>query len=246
MTEPERAETPPPTDTPAPPRRWRKFMTLGVAGFTLSITLAAINVFYALRGSVMVIRPAQQVLLYRDGEGDSAILVAVTRLAMVNTADSANGDVLMEAVLRPEPGAPGFAATGTVTTAFTPDAKAAAEKCELGARCVPLSGLLVMEKGDQLLDIPGGSVRDLYLSFPLANWNCNGAAPACARYGNFGQAAGALAGRPLAFTVSLKFYGDGSRELDCAAKPVDATYLARNGWTALNCDVTKVRGGPVL
>ena len=68
-----------------------------------------------------------------------------------------------------------------------------------GSRCIALPGLLAIEQGDQILDIPGGSVRSPYLSFPLTSWNCEG--KDCAAFPNFDGSAQRLAKGPIAILL---------------------------------------------
>lgn len=230
----------------APPRKpWYRKLTLSIAGFTLSVTLALINLFYAVRGSDIAVQPPAQLILYRDGDGAKGVLTLAVRLAMVN-ADASHGDVLMKAALSPAPGAPRFDFLSTVKPVFT-SAPDAASRCDIAARCVAHPGLLMIEQEDQILDIPGGAVRGSYLTFPIVGWNCTAkAATACARYANFDAAADGLAGRPLDVTIRLDFFSDGHRDLRCVTKPLDAAYLAQKGWSTLRCREASVKGGPLL
>ena len=97
---------------------WHTRITIGAAGFFLAVMLAAINAIAALRGSTIVVQPPEQVLLYRDGEGENAVLTMAVRLAMINAADSQQGDVLMEAAMTPITGGPSFKFTGIVKPVF--------------------------------------------------------------------------------------------------------------------------------
>ena len=225
---------------------WYRQVTLGAAGFFLAVTLAVINAFYAMRGSVLVVQPPEQIILYRDGEGDKAVLTLAMRVAMINAADSQHGDVLMDANIMPMTGGPVFRYTGTMKPVFTNAADPG--KCDIGARCVVLPGFLGIEQTDEIVDIPGGTVRGVYLYYPLAEWNCKAAnkAPskACAKYADFETTLATLAGKPLSGTVSVSLFQDGNRKVTCGARAIDVAYLRRTGWMAMSCDEARVTGAP--
>lgn len=224
----------------APRRRLPKWLTLGTAGFTLSVTLALINAYYAARGSEIILQPAEQVILYRDGEGERAVLTLAMRLAMINAADSAHGDVLMKASVRAGGRRASFGYSSEIKPVFS-STEAKPEDCPFGSRCVALPGLVAIEQGDQILDIPGGAVRSHYLAFPLIDWNCEGRD--CASFTDFTSAARTLAGRPLDATVEVSFFSDGNRRMRCLAKPIDLAYLTKNGWMSMRCGMATVKGG---
>ena len=225
---------------------WYRQVTLGAAGFFLAVTLAVINAFYAMRGSVVVVQPPEQIILYRDGEGEKAVLTFAMRVAMINAADSQHGDVLMDASIAPVTGGPAFRYSGTMKPVFTNDADPG--KCELGARCVVLPGFLGIEQTDEIVDIPGGTVRGTYLYYPLAEWNCKianaAASKGCANYANFETTLATLSGKSLAVTVSINLFQDGTRNLTCGARAIDVAYLRKTGWMAMSCDKARVTGTP--
>ena len=224
---------------------WYRQVTLGAAGFFLAVTLAVINAFYAMRGSVVVVQPPEQITLYRDGEGDRAVLTLAMRVAMINAADSQHGDVLMDASITPIKSGPAFRYTGTMKPVFTDSADPG--KCEIGARCVVLPGFLAIEQTDEIVDIPGGTVRGTYLYYPLAEWNCKASAAsskACAKYVDFETTLATLAGKPLSVTVSINLFQDGNRTVTCGAGAIDVAYLRRTGWMAMSCDKARVTGAP--
>lgn len=214
------------------------WINLATAGFIMSVTLALINAFYAIRGAEIVVMPPEQVLLYRDGEGERSVLNLAVRLATINAADSSHGDVLMDAGASFPGRDARFAYTAEVKPVFGDTNEA--EGCERGAHCVILPGLEVTEQGDGILDVPGGGVRNLYASFALTEWNCEG--KACATFGDAGAAAGALAGKQLAPRITLKFFDDGRRRIDCETGGIDLAYLAKTGWISLACTRAKVSG----
>lgn len=238
-----------PPDTPEERAReherevWYRRITIGAAGFFLAVMLAAINAFASLRGSVVVVQPPEQAILYRDGEGDRAVLTMAMRLAMINAADSQHGDVLMSAKITPIAGGPAFKFAGTVKPVFTNDPDAAS-KCDIGARCITLPGLLAIEQGDEIIDIPGGAVRSPYLAYPVTDWNCDGKPAACAPFANFDQAVAAIAKTQSRFVVSVTYYSDGKRRISCEGRSVDLAYLRKTGWMTVSCKEAKVTGAP--
>lgn len=222
---------------------WYTRISVDAATFVLALALALINAFYAFRGPVMVVQPPQQVVLYRDGEGENAVLTLAMRLAMINATDASNGDVVMQARITPTRGAPSFGFAATVKPVFTND-KDAASKCDIGARCIALEGLLAIEREDEILDIPGGSVRAAYLAYPIVDWNCEGDKQACAEYVDFNGVVEKLARSASDFSVKVTFYGDGERTLTCKGRGIDAAYLESRGWMTVSCDKAEVTGAP--
>ena len=224
---------------------WHRRITIGAAGFFLAVMLAAINAISGLRGSVIVVQPPEQVILYRDGDGDQAVLTMALRVAMINAAGSEHGDVLMSSSMAPIMGGPTFKFAGAVKPVLSraPDAD---EKCDIGARCISLPGMLAIEQGDEIIDIPGGTVRSPYLAYPVTDWNCEGAAAACAGFVNFDKAVSAIARGPSAFSVSVSYFSDGKRRLKCEGRAVDLAYLRKNGWMTVSCKQSTVSGAPLL
>mgnify|MGYP000258717697 CR=1 FL=1 len=216
------------------------------AGFILAITLAAINAFYATRGSVVVVQPPEQLTLYRDGEGDRAVLTIAVRLAMINAADSQHGDVMMDASLSPIVGGPKFRYGGTVKPVFTD--RADADKCDVGARCIVLPGFLAIEQTDEIIDVPGGTVRGTYLYYPVAEWNCVAAkaksAAGCPQFANFEATMKTLGAKPLTVTIDIDLFQDGARRITCTAPEINVAYLRKQGWTTMSCGNAKVTGAP--
>lgn len=234
--------------SPRERKSWYKQVTLGAAGFFLAITLAAINAFYATRGSVVVVQPPQQLTLYRDGEGDKAVLTIAVRLAMINAADAQHGDVLMGARLTPVAGGPVFEYAGTMKPVFTNNADA--DKCDVGARCVAMKGFLAIEQTDEIIDVPGGTVRGTYLYYPVTEWNCVAAkgkpSTACPQFADFETTMKTLGGKPLSVRLDIDLFQDGSRQITCTGSTLDANYLREKGWTTMSCDNAKVTGKPWL
>lgn len=222
---------------------WYTRISVDAATFVLALGLALASAFTAFRGPVMVVQPAQQVVLYRDGEGENAVLTMAMRLAMINATDASNGDVVMQARITPTAGGPSFGFAATVKPVFTND-EDAASKCDIGARCIALDGLLAIEREDEILDIPGGSVRAAYLAYPIVDWNCEGNKQACAEYVDFNGVVEKIARSASDFSVKVTFFGDGERTLTCKGRAIDAAYLKSRGWMTVSCDKAAVTGEP--
>jgi hypothetical protein len=224
--------------------RWMPRVTLALSAFILSLAVTLISAYYALQGPEVLVRPPTQVLLYRDGAGDQAILGFGLRLDMINGA-SAYGDVMLDAELVPAGSGVRLAFQNVTRPVFIGDAQVGTD-CELGSRCIALPGLRLIENPDEMVDVPGGAARPMHLAFPAAPSNCKGTAQACARFGSFDRALAALGSRPLDLTIALRFNNDGEREVRCRAGTVDLAYLRQVGWVSMTCRDASVRGEPWL
>lgn len=208
--------------------------SLSLAAFVMSLGITLLNIYYSVRGSEIAVDQPRQIILYRDGEGAASVLAAAVRIDAINVADG-YGDVLKDARLSFDGGASDFDFQGTIKTAFVGASKAASVPCELGMRCLALPGLFVIERSDEILDLPSGAARAFQLSFPAVQWNCRGAAPACASMGSFGDALRRIGGRDLTARVRLRFHSDGERILTCRMARPDVAYLAKVGWVSVPC-----------
>jgi hypothetical protein len=206
--------------------------SLSLAAFVMSLTIAAINAAYAMRGAEIAVEQPTQLILYRDGTGDQSVLTAAVRLAMINVADG-YGDVVKDARIAIGRGGPSFAYQGTLNTVFVAQGDMRAKECELGMRCLELPGLRVVERFDEILDMPSGAARAFNLSFPAVGWNCEGSG--CAGYGSFGAAVRQVASAREA-RVEIGFHSDGRRLLRCRFDGIDAAYLAKVGWVSVACN----------
>lgn len=205
--------------------------SLSLAAFVMSLTIAAINALYALRGAEIVVDPPTQLILYRDGTGDQSVLTGAVRLAMINVADG-YGDVVKDARLTIGRGGSSFAYQGTLNTVFVAEGDMRAKECELGMRCLELPGLRVVERFDEILDMPSGAARAFTLSFPAVGWNCKGSG--CGGYGTFEAAVRQVASAREA-RVEVGFHSDGRRLLRCRIDSIDSDYLAKVGWISVPC-----------
>lgn len=220
---------------------------IALCALVLSLIVATINVYYAMRGPEVVVQQLDQVLLFRDGDladdptkPDSAVLTVAVPLMMINAASAEHGDVMTEATLKLADEGGRYRYQTLVLPIFTQDAPAAREKCEVGTRCIVFDDLVLVERTDEIVDVPGGSAKSRYLSFPLGPFNCEGPEAACALYPHFREALKALDGKPASLTLELDFHSDGKRIITCEAPVTDLSYLRDNGWTALRCEKSEV------
>jgi hypothetical protein len=234
-----------PGEPPGEPKPWYRRFSLALSAFIMSVTITLINAFYSVRGSEIVVLEPEQVILYRDGEGDQAVLAFAMQLPMINAAGGQHGDVMLKADIQPGSDAPRFRYQAIVTPVFT-NIPNAADRCDLGARCIAVPGLLVIERANEIVDIPGGAARSRYFSFVAASENCRNPVPACQAYGDFNRAVAQLGTRPMKIVVRVEFYGDGERTIECDTEPVHADYLRQIGWVGLACQRAAVSGDRFL
>ena len=212
--------------------------SLSLAAFLMSLSITLINIYYAMRGAEIAVDPPAQLILYRDGAGDASVLTIAVRIDMINVADG-YGDVLKTASLSLDGGGAAFGYEGTIRTVFagadqkTPD-------CELGLRCLQLLGLYVIERTDEIIDVPSGAARAFTLSFPAVTWNCAGSGRnGCSRFASFPKTIATLSEKGLSATIKLGFHSDGERKLTCRTGTFDRNYLQKVGWISLPCEITK-------
>ena len=238
----------PAAEEPKPERKpwWRRFRpNLAISAFAMSLTLPLINAYYAVRGANIVVLPPEQILLYRDGEGDKAVLSLAMQLNMINSASSNYGDVMLDASIQPKAGGPEFRYSSLVHPVFA-DTAATSGQCAFGSRCLSLPGLFMIELPDDLVSLPGGGAKQIFLSFPAASWNCVGKADQCAAYGTFDKALQAMGTHPLDTKLTIRFHSDGHRDIRCGGGPINTAYLAKVGWLAVPCQQVKVSGARII
>lgn len=208
--------------------------SLSLAAFVMSLGITLINVYYAMRGSEIAVDQPRQLILYRDGTGAASVLTAAMRIDAINVADG-YGDVLKEASLSFDDGASSFDYQGTIKTVFAGEPTAASPPCELGFRCLTLPGLYVVERSDEILDLPSGAARGFQLAFPAVQWNCQGRPRACGGADSFAGAVRMLGAKNPTARVKLRFHSDGERVLTCRMARPDVAYLAKVGWVSVTC-----------
>lgn len=223
----------------ASPSGWRSKITLSLCAFVMSLAMTAISAYHGLRGSDIVIVAPKQVILFRDGEGAASILSVAARFDMVNAAAD-YGDVVLETNVRFGKGGPSFAYAAPVKSVFTGQAKEAAQDCGIDARCIALTGLLVVEQPDEIIDLAGGGARTITLNFPVAEWNCGPGSKDCTTLAGFDKAVATMGNKPLELEFEVKLNSDGRRRIRCTTPPVDSRYLAQAGWISLACEKRSV------
>ena len=225
---------------------WKRYRpSLAVSAFVMSLTVTLINAYYSVRGSDIVVLPPEQVLLYRDGEGANAVLAIAMQLNMINSASGDYGDVMVDASIQPTAGGPEFRYSSLVRPIFA-DTRATSDQCAFGSRCVSLPGLFLIESPDDLVALPGGGAKAVFLSFPATAWNCSGTRAQCDAFGTFDHALAAMGKKPLNAKVTVRFHSDGHRDIKCGGGPLNGDYLAKAGWLAAPCTRTKITGAPLI
>lgn len=231
--------------SPAQPPWWQRWRpSLAVSAFAMSLVITLISAFDALRGSEIVVLAPDQVLIYRDGEGEASVMSMAMRLEMINSA-STHGDVLVEATLQPRQGGPKFRYQSLVRPVFA-DMREAPTDCALGSRCLTLPGLYLIETFDEIVAMAGGSARATFLSFPVTEWNCEGTPEQCRSYATFDEAATVMGAEPIDVAVTLFFHSDGRRTVRCRTVGADVAYMRRAGWLAVPCSETQISDPPLL
>ena len=129
-----------PGGPPPEPKPWYRRFSLALSAFIMSVTITLINAFYSVRGSEIVLLEPEQVILYRDGEGDQAVLAFAMQLPMINAAGGQHGDVMLKADLQPGSDSPRFRYQAVVTPVFT-NIPNAADRCDLGIGKVVFLGV---------------------------------------------------------------------------------------------------------
>jgi len=218
---------------------------VAIAAFVLSLTVSVISAWYAIRGSEVVLLAPDRVIIYRDEiNGDAAARVAVP-MSLINTASADHGDVVVQVdgsfPADTKGGLASFEFGSTVQPVFTEFADKAAQGCEIGARCIALPRLLIVDRDARLIDVPGGAARSQYVAFTLSQWNCTGAKAICDRFSSFEQVAEQISGRELDITLTIQLYSDGKKQARCKTRrAIDREYLVQTGWLSLTCQSLKV------
>jgi hypothetical protein len=205
--------------------------------FFLSLTTAIVQIILTVRGPVISVRPPDRAVLYRDGTQSGAVLELALRTTMLNSASGDNGDLVDKAQLTLEtPGAKAvtFPFDSLVKIHLVDNPTAAVEHCDVDARCLALTGLVVVDHGERLIDLPAGRARTDFLTFGLARSAC-GANAACAPYADFESAARWLDNRPIIAKLKLSFVRAADRTLECESRPLNGRYLQHVGWLSFTC-----------
>ena len=222
-------------------KNWLSEVTIGGAAFVLSLTIAGGSFAQFMLGPEIDVLPPQQIVIYRGGLPNRAVLFAAIRLPLVNKASSYN-DVIVDATLRPFGKGPAFPYSSMVAPVFNDEAEAEESKahCLPGRRCHYFSNMAISELSDDVVVIPGGGAHANYYSFRLFCRDEQG----CSQFASYDQAVAALQARPSKVTITLKLYSDGTRTITCPITPIDGDHFRRVGWQSLDCENPTVSGTP--
>ncbi|HEY5723304.1 MAG TPA: hypothetical protein VIT45_13370 [Allosphingosinicella sp.] len=222
---------------------WLSEVTIGGAAFVLSLSIAGGSFVQFLLGPEIDVLPPQQVIFYRGGLPNRAVLYAALRLPIVNKASSYN-DVIVDATLQPFGDNPRIPYATMVSPVFNDedDPEQSKVHCVQGRRCHFFKRMAISELSDDVVVIPGGGAHAYYYSFRMF---CRDE-PGCADFASFDQAVAALQARSRKVGVELKLYADGTRTITCPIASINAEHLRKVGWQSINCENPTVTGTPFL
>ena len=223
-------------------KNWLSEVTIGGAAFVLSLTIAGGSFIQFTLGPEIDVLPPRQIIFYRGGLPNRAVLYAAIRLPMVNKASSYN-DVLVDATLRPFANGPSLPDSSLVSPIFNDenDPEESKAHCVQGRRCHHFSKMAISELTDDVVTIPGGGAHAHYYSFRMF---CRDE-PGCANFATFDQATATLA-RARSIAITLKLYSDGERTITCPIAPINTEHFRKVGWMSITCENPTVSGAPVF
>jgi hypothetical protein len=211
---------------------------VAASAFLLSLSIALVQVWLALRGPVISARPIDRAIVYRDSTGSGAAMEMAVRLTLFNSAAGDYGDLVERAVLQLRASGMGdvaFPFESTVQAHMVDDPKHAPDRCDVDSQCLALGSLVIVDHGNRLIAVPGGQARSDFLAFGLTQSGCRGAAADCAHFRDFDTAAGWLDGKPVTAVLQLTFHRSHRRALPCTSQPLRPGYLQRNQWISFAC-----------
>lgn len=222
---------------------WLSEVTIGGAAFVLSLSIAGGSFVQFLLGPEIDVLPPEQIVIYRGGLPNRAVLFAALRLPLVNKASSYN-DVIVDATLRPFDKGPAFPFSSLVAPVFNDELQPEESKahCLQGRRCHYFSNMAISELSDDVVVIPGGGAHANYYSFRLY---CRDE-PGCSDFATYNQGVATLQARSRRITIELKLYSDGIRTITCPIAPINVYGLRKYGWMSLECENSTVSGTPFL
>lgn len=223
---------------------WLSEVTIGGAAFVLSLSIAGGSFIQFILGPEIDVLPPEQILFYRGGLPNRAVLYAAIRLPMVNKA-SAYNDVLVDATIQPIAGHPQLPFDSLVGPVFNDEEDPGLSKahCAAGRRCHHFPKMAISELSDEVVVIAGGGAHANYYSFRLF---CRGAEKGCSDYSSFDRALDALQARSRNVTINLTFYSDGIRTVTCPIGLFSAKHMRKVGWQSLPCEKPTVSAAPIL
>ncbi len=222
---------------------WLSEVTVGGAAFILSLTIAGGSFVQFVLGPEIDVVPPKQILIYRGGLPNRAVLYAAIRLPMVNKSSGYN-DVLVDATLQPYASGPNMSYASLVNPVFNDEDDPALSKahCVQGRRCQNFARMAISEMGDDVVVVPAGGAHANYYAFRLFCRDQKG----CSDFATFDKAVDAIEARSRSITVTLNFYSDGARTITCPITPIGARDLRKFGWLVRPCVDSTVSPAPVL
>jgi hypothetical protein len=214
--------------------------TIAVSAFIMSLTTAAINSYYALRGSEMLILPPKSIIYYRDGSGDNATLIAAIPLSFINSADNNHGDVLLNAALNV--GKAQFDWMSEVSPVFRAR-DSAGSNCPSMLRCIEHEGITLIEKDGEILSFAGGVAITHSLAFPIDRSNCVNDTYQCRHFKDFKSSADMISIKRNSLSFNIRFHSDGVRNITCVTGKIPVAYISKVGWASLPCLKSEVNSG---
>ena len=205
---------------------------IAAGAFILALTTALTQLYFAVRGPVISMLPIDTLVLYND----RGVLEAGLHTTMTNSAAADYGDLIEKAdlsIAAPSGRRVSFPLDSTAQIHLVDDSQKVVDRCDPTLRCLSFDGLVVVDRNDKLLALPGGGTRADYLTFDL--WNCKGAAVDCAWFRGFDKAAAALDRRSLDARIDFVFHRARDQSLACKTRAVDGARLLKVRWLSFSC-----------
>ena len=134
---------------------------IAAGAFILALTTSLTQVYLAVRGPVISMLPMDTMVLYND----SSSLQAALHVTMTNSASADYGDLVEKADLglrAPSGRWTRFPLDSTAQIHLVDDAQKVVDRCDPAFHCLPFKGMVVVDRNDKLLALPGGGARADY------------------------------------------------------------------------------------
>jgi hypothetical protein len=222
---------------------WLSEVTIGGAAFMLSLTIAGGSFVQFILGPEIDVLPPEQILVYRGGTPQRAVLSAAIRLPIVNKSSGYN-DVIVDAGLQPFGNGPQVSYTTLISPIFNDEDDPALSKahCVQGRRCHHFAKMAISELGDDVVVIPAGGAHANYYGFRLFCRDQKG----CSDLATFDRAVDALEARTREIVITVTLYSDKTRTITCPIDRISAAHLRKFGWLSRPCRNSTVSAAPVL
>jgi hypothetical protein len=204
---------------------------VAAGAFILALTTSLSQVYLAVRGPVISMLPIDSLVLYTD----SGVVQAALHVTMTNSASADYGDLVEKAdltLMAPSGRWVTFPLDSTAQIHLVDDSQKVVDRCDPTLRCLPFDGMVVVDRNDKLLALPGGATRADYLTFDL--WTCKGAVADCTYFRSLNTPA-MLDRRALNARITFVFHRARDQTLSCKTRPVDATRLQKIRWLSFSC-----------